>query len=111
MLDDNSVQDKSKVQTLMLSQGQIYYDMLTRRDSLSEEQQQSTALVRLEQITPFPYHQLQAVLGQYSAETKVVFVQEEHQNDGPWWFIRPRVNKAMAEAGVQGQVEYCGRLP
>lgn len=75
VLDDSHLQQADQVTDIMVCQGQIYYDLQNRRDSLQSSQ---SAIVRLEQITPFPYHQLQEVLSRYPSSAKVTFVQEEH---------------------------------
>jgi 2-oxoglutarate dehydrogenase E1 component len=82
VLDDDFV-DKGEVKKVLLCTGKVYYDLL-------EEQQQSNrkdvAIIRLEQLYPFPQKQLDAVLAQY-AKAKVVWVQEEPENMGAWTYM------------------------
>ena len=48
------------------------------------------AIVRVEQLYPFPYEQMRAVLGRYPNAREVVWLQEEPENMGPWYFVEHR---------------------
>jgi 2-oxoglutarate dehydrogenase E1 component len=82
VLGDSFVEDK-KVKRVLLCSGKVYYDLL-------DEQQQSgrkdVAIVRLEQLHPFPKKQLDAELAKYP-KAKVYWVQEEPENMGYWNFM------------------------
>lgn len=83
IIDDSSVK-AADVKTLILCCGKVYYDIAERRDA---EGLKDTAIVRLEQLYPFPQKQVDEVLAKYKNAKKIVWAQEEPENMGPWSFI------------------------
>jgi 2-oxoglutarate dehydrogenase E1 component len=73
---------------VILCSGKVYYDLAKKRDEL---QTQAVALVRLEQLYPWPEAQLQVVFGRYRRSRDWIWVQEESQNMGGWSFAEPRL--------------------
>jgi 2-oxoglutarate dehydrogenase E1 component len=73
----------SVVSRVILCQGKMYYDLLKRRH---EEEVRGAALVRVEQLYPFPVEQLRAQLELYP-KTEVWWVQEEPENMGAWFYL------------------------
>lgn len=67
--------------------GQAYYDILEFR---RENKIKDVAIVRIEQLAPFPYNFLKDVLKQYT-NAEVVWYQDDHRNFGPWAYIQYRV--------------------
>ncbi len=84
--------DKSKVTRLVLCSGKVYYDLL---DARREHGKDTVALVRLEQLYPFPYEELKAVIAQYPKLKKVVWCQEEPRNQGAWYTSRHRMLRVV----------------
>ena len=82
VLDDNS--DAKKVTRIAFCSGKIYYDLIERRE---KEGAEDIAIVRLEQLYPFPKKQVDAILKKYSKAKNYLFVQEEPENMGPWRFV------------------------
>lgn len=76
--------DAAKVKQILCCSGKVYYDLIAERE---RRQQSDAAIVRLEQLYPFPAKQLQAVLARYPHVQEVVWVQEEPRNMGAWTFI------------------------
>ncbi|MEM8739586.1 MAG: 2-oxoglutarate dehydrogenase E1 component [Planctomycetota bacterium] len=70
---------------LLLCSGKIYYDLLERRDKLERD---DVAILRLEQLYPFPVDELTAALEPYGDDTVVHWVQEEPRNMGAWQFLK-----------------------
>ena len=70
---------------LLLCSGKIYYDLLARRE---EQDGDDVAIIRVEQLYPFPKNHLKAILQQYEQAVEVFWVQEETRNRGAWTFIR-----------------------
>lgn len=69
--------------------------------------------MRIEQLSPFPYEFLKETLEQYK-NAKFVYVQEEHENQGGWYFARPRVRAVLQSLVDEGKlsentVSYVGR--
>ena len=87
VLDDPRMSDKSgasKVNTVVLCSGKIYYDLVERLD---ENPALNIALIRVEQIHPLPQVELAAVVEKYGADANYIWVQEEPKNMGAWSFI------------------------
>jgi len=80
----------TEVRRVVFCSGKVYYDLLEQRraDNLKD-----VALVRLEQLYPFPAHEYQAIIQRYTSATEVVWCQEEPQNQGAWYQIRHRLQE------------------
>jgi 2-oxoglutarate dehydrogenase E1 component len=88
---------------VLFCSGKIYYELLQRREELRAE---DLALVRLEQLHPFPRRELEEVAERYGEAKEWCWVQEEPENMGAWQFVRPRL------AGlVHRHIRYIGRRP
>lgn len=70
------------VTKVVLCCGKVYYDLLQKRRALNIN---DVAIIRIEQLYPFPVGQLQALLDLYPKATKIVWCQEEPQNQGVWF--------------------------
>ncbi|WP_460749179.1 multifunctional oxoglutarate decarboxylase/oxoglutarate dehydrogenase thiamine pyrophosphate-binding subunit/dihydrolipoyllysine-residue succinyltransferase subunit [Myceligenerans cantabricum] len=82
VLSDTSV-DAAKVDRLILCTGRVYYDLLAERTKRGDE---GVALVRLEQLYPFPEEQVRAEIAKYP-NAEVVWLQDEPQNQGAWSYM------------------------
>ena len=76
--------DKKKVKRVLLCTGKVYYDLLERQEA---EKRKDVAIIRVEQIAPFPEKQVEAQLAEYGKDTEVYWVQEEPKNMGAWTYI------------------------
>jgi 2-oxoglutarate dehydrogenase E1 component len=93
----------AEVRRAVFCSGKVYFDLLkTRR----KEGLRDVALVRIEQLYPFPTEEYQAVLNRYPNLREVVWCQEEPQNQGAWYQIRHRLQEL-----VRRPVLYAGRAP
>ena len=100
VLDDRSCEGGAR--RVLLCSGKAYYDLAEARERAGAE---DTALVRLEQLHPFPSTGLRDVLGPYGADREVVWFQEEPKNYGPWSFVRERFAEELPLHGLR----YVGR--
>jgi 2-oxoglutarate dehydrogenase E1 component len=75
--------DPKKVKRVILCSGKIYYDLLEEQE---KDNRKDVAIVRLEQLHPFPKNQLTKILDQYK-KAEVVWVQEEPENMGAWTYM------------------------
>jgi len=82
LLDDPNA-DPIKVKKLLVCSGKVYYDLHKRQE---EEKRRDVAVIRLEQIYPFPKMQFEALLQKYN-KAKLVWVQEEPSNMGAWSYL------------------------
>ena len=66
------------------------------------------ALVRIEQLYPFPHKAFEAELGRYTGATQIVWCQDEPQNQGAWFFIQHHLQEALKDGQ---KLSYAGRRP
>jgi 2-oxoglutarate dehydrogenase E1 component len=78
--------EPTKVRRVIACSGKVYYDLLAAR---TERKRDDVALVRVEQLYPFPRAQLLEALGRFAQATELVWAQEEPINMGAWPFLRP----------------------
>ncbi|WCJ58309.1 2-oxoglutarate dehydrogenase E1 component [Fontisphaera persica] len=78
-----------QVSRVLLCAGKLYYELEARREKLGVE---DVAIVRLEQLYPFPRAELEALLGDCKPGTNVIWVQEEPENMGAWHYLRVTVS-------------------
>lgn len=83
ILDDWSA-DPKKIKKLVLCSGKIYYDLLAKKEELKDE---TTALVRFEQLYPLQMDKINEIFEKYSNRKELLWVQEEPENMGAWSFI------------------------
>ncbi len=100
----------AKVKRHVLCSGKVYYEII---DQLEKSGLRDiVAVTRVEQISPFPFHEIRAEDNKYPKSAELVWVQEEHMNMGPWTYVQPRIETAVRERrGVNFRVRYIGRAP
>jgi len=79
---DNNVEE---VRRLVFCSGKIYYDLLARKQKLGVK---DIALIRLDQVFPFPEKEVKRILKKYTNNMLTLWVQEEPENMGAWYYIR-----------------------
>jgi 2-oxoglutarate dehydrogenase E1 component len=105
VIDETDDLQPQQVRRLVFCSGKVYFDLLKarRKDGIRD-----VALVRIEQLYPFPTDEYEAVLHRYPNARDVVWCQEEPQNQGAWYQIRHRLQEIW---GGRRQVLYAGRAP
>ncbi|MFV8258950.1 2-oxoglutarate dehydrogenase E1 component [Bdellovibrio bacteriovorus] len=98
--------DKSKVDTVVFVSGKLYYELLEEREKSKKE---NVALVRLEQIYPFPATQVTEVLKSYPKAKTLVWAQEEPKNMGAFQNVYFKFVEVVSKAGLKLGFEYVGR--
>ena len=93
----------AEVRRAVFCSGKVYFDLLKAR---RKEVLRDVALVRIEQLYPFPGEEYQAILNRYPNLREVVWCQEEPQNQGAWYQFRHRLQEF-----VRRPVLYAGRAP
>ncbi|AXQ29600.1 2-oxoglutarate dehydrogenase E1 component [Solimonas sp. K1W22B-7] len=96
--------DASKVTRVVFCSGKVYFDLYQARE---KEQLFNVALVRLEQIYPFPRQAFEAVLAAYPGAKDIVWCQEEPENQGAWYQIKHRLGASMQ---AQHRLHYVTRM-
>jgi 2-oxoglutarate dehydrogenase E1 component len=95
--------DRKKVTRIVLCSGKVYYDLLVKR---REEKLNHVAIMRVEQLYPFPYDDLRELLGNYKNAKEVVWCQEEPKNQGAWFITQHRLLESLPE---DQSLTYAGR--
>jgi 2-oxoglutarate dehydrogenase E1 component len=100
--------DAAKVKRLLLCSGKVYYDLAKARD---ERKDDSIAIVRVEQLYPFPQDELGNLVAKLPALQELYWVQEEPRNAGGWHFMFPRLHDLLSNRSQQHPVKlgYIGR--
>jgi 2-oxoglutarate dehydrogenase complex, dehydrogenase (E1) component, and related enzymes len=106
VIDEVDNISKADVTRLVLCGGKVYYDLVEKR---REKELNNTAIVRIEQLYPYPEARLAEVLAQYPNVKELVWAQEEPKNQGAWLFIAPRLYDDVMKAGKQIRISYAGR--
>jgi 2-oxoglutarate dehydrogenase E1 component len=103
LIDEVDALDAEGVRRVVFCSGKVYFDLLEQRrsDGLSD-----VALVRLEQLYPFPAEEYEAILNRYANAREVVWCQEEPQNQGAWYQIQHRLRERLPARAV---LLYAGR--
>ena len=86
VLDDPGIEDRSAVERIVFCSGKVAWDAFGERNRRSAP----VAIVRVEQLYPFPQEQLLGVLESYPNARDLVWLQEEPENMGPWSFVEAR---------------------
>jgi 2-oxoglutarate dehydrogenase E1 component len=93
VIEDDNV-DREKVLRVVFCTGKIYFDLLERKEHFEAR---DIALVRIEQLYPFPAKQVEMVLSKYPNAIKWLWVQEEPRNMGAWNFVRDNITSVPLE--------------
>jgi len=102
-LDDPEVADRGLVDRILFCSGKVYYDLRAEREKRGDFK---TAIVRLEQLYPFPKERLAEIAAGYPKATRTIWVQEEPKNMGAWSFVLERTPEFLPNACA---LEYVGR--
>ncbi len=93
VLDDPFVVDPAAVRRVVFCSGKVVWDAMAARDKRSA----AAAVVRVEQLYPFPAEQMRATLDRYPNAHDVVWLQEEPDNMGPWHFVEARFRRVRED--------------
>lgn len=104
----------SATKRLILCSGKHYYTLHEHLAKSASDLRQSTSIIRIEELSPFPRKELREVVQPYlsgGSLEKVIWAQEEPENQGPWAYVQPRITEVLKEVGLNGieEVKYAGR--
>jgi 2-oxoglutarate decarboxylase len=101
----DSGEDRGAVRRLLFCSGKVFYDL---EAAISERPDRTIAVLRVEQLYPFPASALAAEIASYPSAAQAAWVQEEPENMGAWSFVEPRL-KALLPPTVP--LSFAGRAP
>ncbi|MCM2296334.1 2-oxoglutarate dehydrogenase E1 component [Rhodoferax sp.] len=104
IIPDQKVLKGDKVKRVIACSGKVYYDLAKKRD---EKGSDDVAIIRVEQLYPFPHKAFATELKKYPNATEVVWTQDEPQNQGAWFFVQHYIHENMLEGQKLG---YSGRV-
>ena len=93
LIDDNSVLDLKKINSVVFVTGKFYYDLLDQKERLGRD---DIALVRIEQLFPLPINLIKSIISKYSFADDLVWAQEEPRNMGAYTHILLNLNEARS---------------
>ncbi|MBA3917220.1 MAG: 2-oxoglutarate dehydrogenase E1 component [Gemmatimonas sp.] len=99
--DPIASQRRDEVRRIVFCTGKVYYDL-----ALAPSRNPAVALVRVEELYPWPHEEIQRIMDLYPAIEQVVWAQEEPKNQGAWTYVQPRLR---VSAGAAVGVRYVGR--
>ncbi|MDY7560066.1 2-oxoglutarate dehydrogenase E1 component [Pseudomonas sp. 10B1] len=106
VIPEVDAQDPANVGRVVLCSGKVYYDLLEKRRA---EGRDDIAIVRLEQLYPFPEDDLIEVLGPYKNLKHIVWCQEEPMNQGAWYGSQHHMRRIISGHNKALVLEYAGR--
>ena len=101
--EQNAAIDADKVKRVIACSGKVYYDLVKKRD---EKKASDVAVIRVEQLYPFPHKAFAAELKKYPNLADIVWCQDEPQNQGAWFFVQHYIHENMQDGQKLG---YAGR--
>jgi len=106
VLPEKEPSDPKKVTRLILCSGKVYFDLLEKKKS---DERDDVAIVRIEQLYPFPGDDLDELLSEYSKLKHVVWCQEEPMNQGAWYCSQHHMRNALHRLNPKLYLQYAGR--
>jgi len=106
ILDETDELDGEKVERLIVCSGKVYYDLRAAR---RERGLENIAILRLEQLYPFPEAELLQVLSAYPNIVDAIWCQEEPMNQGAWYASQHHMRRVIARHKVDVYLRYVGR--
>ena len=103
VIPENKELKAEKVKRIIVCSGKVYYDLVRKREERGSE---DVAILRIEQLYPFPHKVFGAEIKRYPNVVDVVWCQDEPQNQGAWFFVQHYIHENMLEGQKLG---YSGR--
>ena len=106
VIDDMQNMTGNQVVSVLWCSGKTYYDLVAERERRNFSPE-THPIVRVEELVPFPFAEIQKVAEKYSSASQFLWCQEEHENMGAWTHVYPRFYHAFADIALL----YAGRAP
>ena len=103
VIDEIDEMDAAKVKRVVMCSGKVYYDLLDQR---RKSEQEDVAIIRIEQLYPFPHAEIEPIVNKFKHVTDWVWCQEEPQNQGAWYCSQHHFWSAIPDGA---KLSYAGR--
>ena len=103
---DDDIKKPEAVKRLILCSGKVFYDLSEKRKN---EKRDDIAIIRIEQLYPFPYDNLEEILTKYQNVKEFIWCQEEPLNQGAWFSHRHRIQRVLDRLGDDIEVSLISR--
>ena len=104
VIADSTAKPGQKVRRIVLCSGKVYYDLV---EDAARRGINDVAIIRVEQLYPFPRDEVSAQIARHPATTEIVWCQEEPMNQGAWYQIQHHL---LAVIGDEHSLHYAGRV-
>ena len=105
---DDDLKNKNDVKRIIMCSGKVYYDLVKMRD---KNDSKDVGVVRIEQLYPFPYDDLEEILTKYENVQEFIWCQEEPLNQGAWFSHRHRIQRVLDRFDKGDEVSLVSRPP
>ena len=105
---DDEIDNKNDVKKIIMCSGKVFYELIEKRN---KEKHHDIAIIRIEQLYPFPYDDLEEILLRYQNVHEYIWCQEEPLNQGAWFSHRHRIQRVLDRLGNNNEVKLVSRPP
>ena len=105
---DDELDNKNDVKKIIMCSGKVFYELIEKRN---KEKRYEIAIIRIEQLYPFPYDDLEEILLRYQNVHEYIWCQEEPLNQGAWFSHRHRIQRVLDRLGNNNEVKLVSRPP
>ena len=103
---DDVLDNKDGVKKVIMCSGKVFYDLIEKRE---KEKCHDISIIRIEQLYPFPYDDLEEILQRYQNVHEYIWCQEEPLNQGAWFSHRHRIQRVLDRLGNNDEVKLVSR--
>ena len=105
---DDEIDNKNDVKKIIMCSGKVFYELIEKRN---KEKRHDISIIRIEQLYPFPYDDLEEILLRYQNVHEYIWCQEEPLNQGAWFSHRHRIQRVLDRLGNNNEVKLVSRPP
>ena len=105
---DDELHNKNDVKKIIMCSGKVFYELIEKRNN---EKRHDISIIRIEQLYPFPYDDLEEILLRYQNVHEYIWCQEEPLNQGAWFSHRHRIQRVLDRLGNNNEVKLVSRPP
>ena len=103
---DDEIDDLKSITKVVMCSGKVFYDLSKKRN---DKEIKNIAIIRIEQLYPFPYDDLEEILTKYENANEFIWCQEEPLNQGAWFSHRHRIQRVLDRLGESNEVNLVSR--